>query len=137
MIIMSDNIFEGLDEYLPMDDNIFKDKKPLDHRFLPDNLPHRKEQITAIARYWVEALKGTTPSNITIYGKTGTGKTAAAKLPPNTPDIALKTQPKGLLIMLNSPFIYTPIHSNKMVIFKLMFFLWYGVVPTLAKGIAS
>ena len=42
---MSDNIFEGLDEYLPMDDNIFKDKKPLDHRFLPDNLPHRKEQI--------------------------------------------------------------------------------------------
>ena len=52
---MSDNIFEGLDEYLPMDDNIFKDKKPLDHRFLPDNLPHRKEQITAIARYWVEA----------------------------------------------------------------------------------
>ena len=51
---MSDNIFEGLDEYLPMDDNIFKDKKPLDHRFLPDNLPHRKEQITAIARYWVD-----------------------------------------------------------------------------------
>ena len=76
---MSDNIFEGLDEYLPMDDKIFKDKKPLDHRYLPDNLPHRKEQITAIARYWVEALKGTTPSNITIYGKTGTGKTAAAK----------------------------------------------------------
>ena len=76
---MSDNIFEGLDEYLPLDDNIFKDKKPLDHRYLPDNLPHRKEQITAIARYWVEALKGTTPSNITIYGKTGTGKTAAAK----------------------------------------------------------
>ena len=45
---MSDNIFEGLDEYLPLDDNIFKDKKPLDHRYLPDNLPHRKEQITAI-----------------------------------------------------------------------------------------
>ena len=76
---MSDNIFEGLDEFVPLDDNIFKDKKPLDHRFLPENLPHRKEQITSIARYWVEALKGNTPSNITIYGKTGTGKTAAAK----------------------------------------------------------
>ena len=76
---MSDNIFEGLDEFVPLDDNIFKDKKPLDHRFLPDNLPHRRDQITSIARYWVEALKGTTPSNITIYGKTGTWKTAAAK----------------------------------------------------------
>ena len=31
---MSDNIFEGLDEYLPMDDNIFKDKKPLDQKAL-------------------------------------------------------------------------------------------------------
>ena len=30
---MSDNIFEGLDEFVPLDDNIFKDKKPLDHRF--------------------------------------------------------------------------------------------------------
>ena len=79
MIEMSDNIFEGLDEFVPLDDNIFKDKKPLDHRFLPENLPHRRDQITSIARYWVEALKGTTPSNITIYGKTGTGKTAAAK----------------------------------------------------------
>ena len=76
---MSENIFEELDEFVPLDDKIFKDKKPLDHRFLPQNLPHRKEQITAIARYWVEALKGTTPSNITIYGKTGTGQTAAAK----------------------------------------------------------
>ena len=98
---MSDNIFEGLDEYLPLDDNIFKDKKPLDHRYLPDNLPHRKEQITAIARYWVEALKGTTPSNITIYGKTGTGKTAAFQL--NTSD--------ALISILNIRFLLTYVKS--------------------------
>lgn len=46
---------------------------------LPENLPHRKEQITQIAKYWIEALNNVTPSDITIYGKTGTGKTAAAK----------------------------------------------------------
>ena len=58
---------------------IFKDKKPLDHRFLPDKLVHRDEQIREIAKNWVDALDGVTPSNMTLYGKTGTGKTAASK----------------------------------------------------------
>ncbi|MGX8694018.1 MAG: Cdc6/Cdc18 family protein [Methanobrevibacter sp.] len=59
--------------------SIFKDKKPLDHRFLPDKLVHREEQIRQIAKYWIDALNGVTPSNVTLYGKTGTGKTAASK----------------------------------------------------------
>ncbi|MDI9623287.1 MAG: orc1/cdc6 family replication initiation protein [Methanothermobacter sp.] len=59
--------------------SVFKDRRFLDHRFLPDKLPHREEQIRAIAKYWVEALRGVTPPDITIYGKTGTGKTAVAK----------------------------------------------------------
>lgn len=58
---------------------IFKDKKPLDHRFLPDKLVHRDEQIRQIAKYWVDVLDNVTPSNVTLYGKTGTGKTAASK----------------------------------------------------------
>jgi archaeal cell division control protein 6 len=58
---------------------VFKDKKFLDHRFLPDKLPHREDQIKSIAKYWVEALNNVTPPDITIYGKTGTGKTAVAK----------------------------------------------------------
>lgn len=69
------NIFDTLEEK----QSIFKDKSPLDHRFLPEHLPHRSEQITSIAKYWVEALNNNTPSDVTIYGKTGTGKTAAAK----------------------------------------------------------
>ncbi|MCQ2977529.1 MAG: orc1/cdc6 family replication initiation protein [archaeon] len=69
------NIFDTIGETK----TIFKNKDPLDHRFLPEHLPHRNEQITSIAKYWVEALNNNTPSDVTIYGKTGTGKTAAAK----------------------------------------------------------
>lgn len=59
--------------------NIFKEKKTLDHRFLPEKLVHRDEQIRQIAKYWVDVLDNVTPSNVTLYGKTGTGKTAASK----------------------------------------------------------
>lgn len=58
---------------------IFKDKTPLDHRFLPSKLVHRDDQIKHIAKYWVDVLNDVTPSNLTLYGKTGTGKTAASK----------------------------------------------------------
>ncbi|WP_409200146.1 Cdc6/Cdc18 family protein [Methanobrevibacter sp. DSM 116169] len=69
------NIFDNLSG----EESVFKDKTPLDHRFLPEKLPHRRDQITNIAKYWIEALNNVTPSDVTIYGKTGTGKTAAAK----------------------------------------------------------
>jgi cell division control protein 6 len=42
-------------------------------------LPHRKTQIEELATILVSALKGETPSNVLIYGKTGTGKTATVK----------------------------------------------------------
>lgn len=58
---------------------VFKYKKYLDHRFLPDKLPHREDQIKSVAKYWIEALNSVTPADVTIYGKTGTGKTAVAK----------------------------------------------------------
>lgn len=69
------NIFEQLKEQ----ETIFKDKSYLDHRFIPETLPHRDEKIKLIAKHWVEALSNITPQDITIYGKTGTGKTAVAK----------------------------------------------------------
>lgn len=73
------NIFEDLDNDDAHYSNIFKDKTPLDHRFLPEKLVHRELQIKQIAKYWVDVLKNVTPSNVTLYGKTGTGKTAASK----------------------------------------------------------
>lgn len=55
---------------------IFKDKEVLRDSYIPTLLPHRDHQINELATILVSAVKGETPSNIFIYGKTGTGKTA-------------------------------------------------------------
>lgn len=47
--------------------------------YIPDELPHRKEQINQLASILVTALRGDRPSNVLIFGKTGTGKTASVK----------------------------------------------------------
>jgi len=46
---------------------------------MPEILPHRGKEINDLAAVLVTALRGETPSNVFIYGKTGTGKTAVTK----------------------------------------------------------
>ncbi len=46
---------------------------------MPNVLPHREKEINELATILVPALRGETPSNIFIYGKTGTGKTIVTK----------------------------------------------------------
>jgi cell division control protein 6 len=69
---------QGLFDDLLSGDPIFENKDVLRPSYTPDQLPHRNEQITNMATILVGALRGETPSNILIYGKTGTGKTASA-----------------------------------------------------------
>jgi len=59
--------------------NIFKDREVLRHDYIPDNLPHREDQIRLLGERVAPILKGARCSNIFIYGKTGTGKTAVTK----------------------------------------------------------
>jgi len=70
---------QGLFDDLLSGEPIFENKEVLRPSYTPHELPHRNEQINQMATILVSALRGDTPSNILIYGKTGTGKTASAK----------------------------------------------------------
>ena len=60
--------------------SLFKGGKDvLRSSYIPDVLPHREEQIDQLASVLVTALEGQRPSNILLFGKTGTGKTATIK----------------------------------------------------------
>ncbi|OGS50739.1 MAG: cell division control protein Cdc6 [Euryarchaeota archaeon RBG_16_68_12] len=47
--------------------------------FVPPKLPHREDQVDQLAQILATALRGEQPSNVLIYGQTGTGKTAVVK----------------------------------------------------------
>ncbi|MGD0028943.1 MAG: ORC1-type DNA replication protein [Candidatus Bathyarchaeia archaeon] len=77
---MSDaNILDGIFEKSVSNVKIFKDREVLRHDYLPERLPHREEQIRQVGETVAPTLKGARSSNIFIYGKTGTGKTAVTK----------------------------------------------------------
>lgn len=57
-------------------EEIFQDRDVLRPEFIPKMLPHRDLQIQKIAEIVACTLKNSMPSNIFVFGKTGTGKTA-------------------------------------------------------------
>ncbi|MCK4455782.1 MAG: AAA family ATPase, partial [Thermoplasmata archaeon] len=56
-----------------------KDRDILRPSYIPEKLPHRERQIKQLASILATALRGERPSNVLIFGKTGTGKTATVK----------------------------------------------------------
>lgn len=60
-------------------ESVFFDKRALQSSYIPETIIHREEQAKQIATVLAPALKGDKPSNIFIYGKTGTGKTLTTK----------------------------------------------------------
>ncbi|GAB4327555.1 MAG: ORC1-type DNA replication protein [Promethearchaeota archaeon] len=58
---------------------IFKNRDVLWPSFVPDELLHRDSEIKKIAASLGYALTNSTPANLFVYGKTGTGKTVVIR----------------------------------------------------------
>jgi cell division control protein 6 len=72
-------ILDEVFEKFTSNTQIFKDREVLRHDYLPDRLPHREDQIRSLGQTVAPVLKSARCSNILLYGKTGTGKTAVTK----------------------------------------------------------
>lgn len=76
--------------------HFFRDRDVLRHDYVPTNLPHREAQIRQLALIVAPLLKEARCSNIFVYGKTGTGKTAVMKYVLNR--LIQKTVESGVLV---------------------------------------
>jgi cell division control protein 6 len=73
------NILNDIFENFIKGAKLFRDREVLRHDYLPVKLPHRENQIRLLGEAVAPVLKDARCSNIFIYGKTGTGKTAVTK----------------------------------------------------------
>ena len=78
---------------------IFSNKKALTISYTPEDVPHRDDQINQLGLILAPALKNDRPSNVFIYGATGTGKTLITTYVTNQLKIAAKKAESDLHIM--------------------------------------
>jgi cell division control protein 6 len=79
MVSGEEQILDEIFNNFLLSKRIFEHRTVLRHDYLPKTLPHREEQITQLGKILAPTLQGYRSSNVLIYGKTGTGKTAVVK----------------------------------------------------------
>ncbi len=76
--------------------SVFKDLGKLDFDYVPEELPHRDNEVRSITRVFKGLTQGGQRENLLIQGPVGTGKTAIAKLFARDFATVLKSQGKTL-----------------------------------------
>ncbi len=75
---MGDPLTHFFEDYLAKG-SLFADKRVLQAAFVPAAIPHRDAQISQIAKILAPCLRREKPSNLFVYGKTGSGKTLTVR----------------------------------------------------------
>ncbi len=82
--------------------SLFNQKSVLSSTYVPEEILYREEQLQEVANILAPALRGEKPSNLFLYGKTGTGKTLSMRHILNTlGEVAAKNQVPLKRIYLN------------------------------------
>ena len=74
----SDSLTQFFQGYLKKEP-LFTNKKVLQSNYTPENILHREEQVNYIAGILAPVLRLEKPSNVFLYGKTGSGKTVVSR----------------------------------------------------------
>jgi len=82
-------------------ESLFSNREALRSDYVPDHLPFRTQQLTTIGQLLSPILTSSKPSNLLVYGKTGTGKTAVTRY------VISKLKTKCLTENVNTSFVYT------------------------------
>lgn len=81
--------------------SLFTDRDVLRNEYIPDHILFRDDQISQLAQILAPVLRRSKPSNVFLYGKTGTGKTVVARY------VLKKLAERTAQHELNIEFVYT------------------------------
>jgi archaeal cell division control protein 6 len=74
-----DDILDSIFENAVDGKTLIKNRRTLTIDYVPEKLPFRDEETKTVAQTLSVVLKGARPSNLLLFGKPGTGKTAVVK----------------------------------------------------------